>query len=225
MKKNAFNKIMGTALATSLPFGTLMYLEKELKDSVTETKKESIQMEFPLEERLDYSEILFSSPEANNFPQNLRDSFIRYEGFSRKAYRDSLGYNTIGVGFNLDKPGAKERIESLGLNFRDVYSGKIDLTEKQIFYLLDQDIQIAKTDAERYLGKETLEKINPLAREIVLDMAFNMGYSGLSSFKKLRAALKKLDYKEAARAMENSLWYKQTGRRSKELVEKMKSLK
>jgi len=50
------------------------------------------------------------------------------EGTRSCVYKDSLGIKTIGIGFNLEKSGAKATIQSLGLNYDSVCSGATCLT-------------------------------------------------------------------------------------------------
>ena len=54
---------------------------------------------------------------------------------------------TIGVGFNLEKPGAKQMIESIGLDYNKVISGKQRLKENQIKVLFDNDLKSATQSA------------------------------------------------------------------------------
>jgi len=51
----------------------------------------------------------------------------------------------------------------------------------------------------------------------VVNMCFNLGGTRLSKFKNMLAACKKHDWNEMARQMEDSRWFGQVGRRSKEL--------
>jgi lysozyme len=53
-------------------------------------------------------------------------------------------------------------------------------------------------------------------------MAFNLGRSRLSKFKKMVTAVNEGNYAKAADEMTDSKWYRQVGRRSKELVEIMR---
>jgi hypothetical protein len=48
-------------------------------------------------------------------------------------------------------------------------------------------------------------------------MCFNLGGTRLSKFKNMLAACRKHDWNEMARQMEDSRWFGQVGRRSKEL--------
>jgi GH24 family phage-related lysozyme (muramidase) len=155
---------------------------------------------------------------------DLTQSLIRYEGIREKAYTDTKGNMTIGVGFNLERNDARQRINDLGLDFNDVYNKKQKLSREQILTLLEEDISTAQKDASKYLGKETFNSLDKEAQKIVTDMSFNLGFSRLSGFKKLRKALINKDYCTAAYEMVDSKWYGDVGRRSRELVSKMRSL-
>ena len=48
---------------------------------------------------------------------------------------------------------------------------------------------------------------------------FNMGYNRLSKFKNMLKAVDSRDWEEMAKQMEDSRWFGQVGRRSKELKE------
>ena len=54
-------------------------------------------------------------------------------------------------------------------------------------------------------------------QEVLIDMSYNMGSAKLSSFKKMKSALQSGNYQQAAKEMEDSKWFKQVGRRSKQL--------
>jgi GH24 family phage-related lysozyme (muramidase) len=50
-----------------------------------------------------------------------------HEGKKNVAYRDTRNKLTVGIGFNLMRPGAYSIIEGLNLNYDDVCSGKCKL--------------------------------------------------------------------------------------------------
>jgi len=139
------------------------------------------------------------------------------------AYLDSKGISTIGVGFNLEKQAAKERIEKLGLNYNLVYDKKQKLSKKQIYLFMKEDTETAISDAKKYVG-DTWNNLDSDAKEIIIDMSYNLGYPKLSGFKKLKQALINQDYKTASEEMKDSKWYNQTGDRGKKLVEKMRKI-
>ncbi len=147
----------------------------------------------------------------------------RYEGIRSKAYPDSRGILTVGVGFNLEKQGAKERIESLGLDYQAVCNKKQELSIGQIYTLMKEDVETAISDAKFYLGKDW-HNLDSEAQEIIIDMSYNLGRDKLLDFKKLKEALRNRDYAEAAEEMRDSKWYSQTGFRAQELVLKMGNL-
>ena len=165
----------------------------------------------------------------------LEDMLSKHEGRRNWVYDDSngnrlypgnfpKGNRTIGVGFNLERADARKRIESINLDFDEVYSGKVKLNEDQIDYFLEKDIEMAIKDSKSYLGRESFEELPKLAQNVIIDMSFNLGLPKLNKFKELRKALLVKDYSTAADEMVNSKWYKQVGDRSKKLVDYMRSL-
>lgn len=156
--------------------------------------------------------------------QRLYATLTRHEGKKDLAYNDSRGNRTIGIGFNLERTTAKQSLENLGLNYSNVYAGKQALSETQINTLLEEDVNKATEDARKYIGKD-FDDIPAQAKEVVINMSYNLGLTRLSKFKKLRLALLKKDYASAADEMKDSRWHHQVGRRSRELVKTMRSLK
>jgi GH24 family phage-related lysozyme (muramidase) len=55
--------------------------------------------------------------------------------------RKVKGHPTIGVGFNLDRPDARETIEKLGLDFDRVYAGLDRMSNNQINQVLAKDVK------------------------------------------------------------------------------------
>ena len=88
---------------------------------------------------------------------------------------------------------------------------------------MKNDIETAISDAKNYVG-ENWNELDPKAREVIIDMAYNLGGPRLNKFKKLKEALKKQDYQTAADEMKDSKWYYDVGNRSKELINIMKSI-
>lgn len=145
-----------------------------------------------------------------------------FEGRCYRAYRDSRGYKTIGVGLNLDRAGAADDIEALlpGVNYWALRRGDISLTDTQIDALLHHDTQRAIDTARRQVSN--FDELPHDAQLIVIDMTFNTG--SLHKWRKLRAALAREDYAAAADAMHRSLWRRQTGQRAKAHIQMMQSI-
>lgn len=155
--------------------------------------------------------------------KRLYEMIARHEGIRKEVYLDTKGIKTIGAGFNLEKAGAKERIEYFGLDYNDICSGKQKLSENEIYSLMEDDVETAISDAKNYVG-ENWNKLNPKAKEVIIDMSYNLGGPRINNFKKLKEALEKQDYKTAADEMKDSKWYSDVGNRSKELISIMKSI-
>ncbi len=153
----------------------------------------------------------------------LYKSLIKHEGIRDTAYLDSVGVLTIGIGFNLEKQGAQERIEKLGLNYDLVCDKKQKLSNEHIYSLMKEDIENSIFDAKKYVG-DSWDNLDSDAKEIIINMSYNLGYPRLSGFKKLKQALISQDYETASKEMKDSKWYHQVGNRSKELVEKMNKI-
>ena len=60
-----------------------------------------------------------------NYFAALETALSRFEGVHATSYLDTAERpkRTVGIGFNLDQGGAKQIIESLGLNYQNVYNG------------------------------------------------------------------------------------------------------
>lgn len=177
-----------------------------------------------------------ASPKTNNAPRPvkliekdslavdypaLRAMITRHEGVRNQVYHDSKGILTIGVGFNLEQPGARREIESLGLDYTAVCRGRQSLSPKQIEQLMETSFKQAEQGAQNYLGKEAWTVLDGDAKEILVDMCYNLGERKLGQFSDLRKALVHRNYSKAAEEMRDSRWYNQVGNRSKELVNRM----
>ena len=137
-----------------------------------------------------------------NFRELARISLVEDEGRVPHAYQDSEGYWTIGVGRLIDKrKGGKLR------------NDEIDL-------MLANDIDDAVICARALFpnfGHLTDER-----KAVLVNMAFNLGMTNLTKFRKFREAVERQDWYEAAVQMLDSLWAKQVGARANRLAEKMR---
>ena len=100
---------------------------------------------------------------------------------------------------------------------------------------LASDGSVSEDVAEKWAIKELYEceeklksniiyqKQSDVRKAVLLDMCFNIGYSGLMKFKKMWFALGERDYPQASREMKDSSWYTQVGNRGKRNVEIMAS--
>lgn len=163
---------------------------------------------------------------SNNYlktDDKLSEMIKRHEGLRNFAYDDSLGVRTIGVGFNLERKCAREKISELGLNFSDVYSGKSEISDAQAYFLMKEDIENSILDAKKYIG-ESFDNLPLDVLHVLVDMSYNLGYPKLLKFEDFRKEILKNNFDGAAEEMIDSKWYGQVGNRSKELVEIMRNV-
>jgi len=137
--------------------------------------------------------------------EELIESIKLGEGFSRTAYRCSLGHLTIGYGRLIDPEVAG--------------SG---LTEEEAEYLLVNDIERFAEAAERVVGSEVWSWLSQRRRDVLTEMAFNMGPGNLAKFKKMLAAIASQDYAQAADEALNSRWAQQVGKRAERLADRLR---
>jgi GH24 family phage-related lysozyme (muramidase) len=137
-----------------------------------------------------------------------------HEGRRNRAYDDSRGIRTVGIGLNLEKPESRQRLRAVGADYDAVFSGQQALTDQQVDALFRDDVEHHYQIALRQIpGLETMPRNIQLA---MVDMVFNLG--SLREFPKLRQALAARNWQKAADEMEDSRWFKQTGNRSRQLV-------
>jgi len=138
--------------------------------------------------------------------QAVKDRIKKHEGFRNTVYSDSLGKATIGYGHLLTED--------------DDFEEGIQYDKSLLENLFDKDFNRSAYNAEQLL--EGID-ICDTAREIIVEMVFQLGIGGVSKFKKMFEALRKKDYNEAAEQMLDSQWRVQTPKRCEELSSLMRS--
>ena len=160
-----------------------------------------------------------------------------------EVYYDSEGYLTAGSGHMLDKAEIKE--------LKDTHRGPPLHTKEQVLELrkgkgayqrtgrtvtddeadewFAADLKDANDDVEALYGDIPMHEEQ---REVLVNMAFNLGREGLRKFKQMRKGLVAGDSKKVAHEMQftwdkennkykTSDWYKQVKGRGKRLVEQV----
>jgi lysozyme len=157
----------------------------------------------------------------NKVAQEVAEMIGVNEGVRTKAYKDSLGNMSIGVGFNLEDKTNQPILDSLGLNRDELKSGKRELTDKELSSLYSYSMARAVEDLKKF--DPNIKSRPKNVQMALIDMSFNLGYNKLNTFKKMKAALEKNDYSTAADEMVDSKWYKQVKTRGPRTVELMRS--
>jgi lysozyme len=136
-----------------------------------------------------------------------------HEGLELKAYRDTVGILTIGIGHNLE---ANPALSILGRRLRE----GDPITEAEAIKLFNEDVDKVITQVSDNVPK--FATLSQNRQQVLVDMAFNMGISRLLKFGKMWAAISQDNFVMAAAEMLNSGWALQVKSRAKRLALMMK---
>lgn len=131
--------------------------------------------------------------------QKLISQAKRHEGKRLDLHKCPAGYWSIGYGHNLEAKGISQAIAD---------------------QLLLEDLAEAETAVRKLIP---IERLNDARVGVLINMAFNLGMSGLLQFKRFLYYLAMDDYERAADEMLDSRWAMQVGGRAKELAEQMRT--
>ena len=135
--------------------------------------------------------------------ENIIRLLRRHEGVEPYAYKDHLGYITVGVGRCLEK---------------DVGIG---LSDDEIDYLLRNDIvRVQEELSEEYDWFADLDQVR---QEAMINLSFNLGATRLRGFRNALAAMAEEDYETAANEFMDSKWSSQVGRRAYEVTQMIRT--
>lgn len=149
--------------------------------------------------------------------KELKDRIRAHEGCVLEPYDDSLGKLTVGIG-HLVMPHERKRFQ-VG----------VKITQEEADELFDIDINRAAAGADELIMKNigSHDDLPKIIHEVLVEMVFQLGKTGVSKFRNMWAALKEKtppDYKTAAAEMLDSRWAKQTPNRAKRMSDIMASL-
>jgi lysozyme len=140
--------------------------------------------------------------------ESLKEEIKLHEGFVPRVYKDSLGKRTIGYGHLCVEP--------------EQWDDNKEYTKEELENVFSKDFNEALKNAEHLIGERN---INHVAKEVIIEMVFQLGIGGVGKFKNMWKALDGEDYGEASFQMLDSLWAKQTPARAGKLAGKMRSAK
>lgn len=140
-------------------------------------------------------------------------SLVQYEeGFREKPYLCSEGYPTVGTGIRIGSKGVDLK------NYQFTVPREVDAVWLQSI--------LNKTMRDMLSNERISKAMNVLdeARTAVLvSMAYQMGVQGLAQFKNTLALIEHKHFEDAAVAMLQSKWAKQTPNRAKRHAEQMRT--
>ena len=139
----------------------------------------------------------------------LMESVKKHEGYRNKVYLDTLGKRTVGVGH---------------LCVESFWEDDKEYEEKFLMEILQKDLQEAIRGARSLMEDHGCVDIDEQAEEILIEMVFQLGMTGVSKFKKMWKALAELNYVGASYEMLDSRWAKQTPNRAKAMAKTMKEI-
>ena len=151
--------------------------------------------------------------------EEVRSLLVRHEGYRLHAYSDTRGFITVGIGCNLDAPGAATLLQSCGADFKGVYSGQADLTPEQCDCIFKKQVIQVMEWIVRYLPGFSTYSINRQAA--LIDLGFNLGEGTFGTFERFLSLVKAQYWPEAAADLLRTRAARQTGHRYSELAQMM----
>ena len=139
----------------------------------------------------------------------LLESVKKHEGYRNKVYLDTLGKRTVGVGH---------------LCVEDFWEDDKEYEEKFLMDILKKDLQEAIKGARELMEERDCLEIDDKAEELLIEMVFQLGKTGVSKFKNMWKALAEKNYIGASYEMLDSRWAKQTPNRAKAMAKTMKEI-
>lgn len=130
--------------------------------------------------------------------QDLKRQLKRHEGLKLKPYYCPAGKLTIGVGRNLDDVG---------------------INDEEADILLEHDIEDLGRRMAGHPDIPPMDDIGPARYYALMNMGFQMGFTGLLNFQNMLKALREKDWERAKTEALDSQWAKQTPNRAEEVAE------
>ena len=140
--------------------------------------------------------------------EEVKEEIKACEGYVNKIYKCSEGFDTIFYGHKVLP--------------EDTYEHDVEYSKEIGEEVFEKDFQRTLDAAERLIADRP---INNTAKEVIINMVYQIGEGGVSKFKNMWKALDNEDYGEASFQMLDSLWAKQTPARAGKLSGKMRSAK
>ena len=131
----------------------------------------------------------------------LKKRIREHEGFRDTPYLDSLGKATIGFGHLITE--------------EDEFEEGKQYPKEQLLKLFDKDFAKAEMGADQLVGH--IPELHIEAKNIITEMVFQLGTTGVRKFKNMLSALEARDYHRASLEMLDSRWHAQTTNRCESL--------
>lgn len=144
----------------------------------------------------------------------LVEQLKRHESYRKRVYLCSAGKETIGYGYNLQA----NPLHLSSIEIAQYYkNGMIEVEAERLLKLM-----ITQCRHQLEVALPFFSKLDTPRQDVLINMAFNMGISGLLNFKKTLLLIESGDYAKASVEMLASKWSKDVGNRALELSTQMK---
>ena len=139
----------------------------------------------------------------------LLKSVKQHEGYKDHVYLDTRNKRTVGVGH---------------LCVEDHWKEGVAYPEEMLMKVLEDDLKNAIRGAEELCSDCPV--LDGQAKEIIVEMVFQLGKTGVSKFRNMWKALEHdpPNYERASLEMLDSRWASQTPGRAKEMSDHMRDL-
>ena len=202
------------------PTNSAMLISKDEFDTIRKTVTEKYNEPVPFEyfpNKLSQEELIQAC---------MRFSTVWEGGFIDRAYKDSKGFWTIGIGCLIDGKATttkdiRHKLKTMGLGKTNAECDKV-LTE-----LISQKRKITLTQAQTIFVSEithaykiaksvfkNFDKLPPDLQIVLVDFAFNMGETEVRSWKTAPRLVKNGEILKLANSLPKWKWYKDTKRRA-----------
>jgi GH24 family phage-related lysozyme (muramidase) len=143
--------------------------------------------------------------------EKLRQEIEADEGNVHEIYLDHLNLPTFGIG-HLVRDSDPEHGQAVGT----------PVSEERVNSCFSSDIIGTIEDCEKLY--DNFYALPEEAKLILCNMMYNLGYTRLSKFSKLKASVSIMDFGECANQMYDSKWRTQVPNRAERLINRMRAL-
>lgn len=135
----------------------------------------------------------------------------RDEGFRTEPYRCTANKLTIGLGFNINTPGACAHPDL------EPYARgeKTSITREESDRISTEITAKLYKDVSKLFSAGRFQEFTPHQAAALINMAYQIGTRGLAGFKNMIRHMEDGNFTDAKREARNSKWYKQTPNRAK----------
>lgn len=125
---------------------------------------------------------------------------VRFHNGNHRPYQCPAGKWTLGIGRNIEERG---------------------ISDEEAEHLLGNDLEYCRAELTNHVPG--YPQLNAVRKAVLVDMCFNMGWTRLSSFKRMLAAVNGGYWAQASAEMVDSKWFQQVGSRGWRLAGMMET--